>query len=178
MDDILVADEAQGLPSVTIETVYDEIVQLKDLFLRRLIDDKTKAQIVNDLTAKLDSLHLKPLCMDIALLLDRIYAHGGDDDFVSSIAEELLMAFQKYGLEAIQSCAMFNPDTQKAIGISENSNLEEGTVVAILRKGYRLNGVILRPEEVIIARETSIQQGELFSDELVSEDCEEAACPS
>lgn len=138
--------------------------QLTDLFRRRLLDDKAKAQAISALSAAADAQRLAPLCREFALLLDRIAAYRSDgadaQDFVASIGDEILAILAHYGFEPIASPKTFDPTTQRIVGISEKppegadgaAVALDNTVVAVQRAGYRLNGTVIRPEEVIVYR--------------------------
>ncbi|NEG90375.1 nucleotide exchange factor GrpE [Bifidobacterium aerophilum] len=138
--------------------------QLTDLFRRRLLDDKAKAQAIDALSAAADAQRLAPLCREFALLLDRLAAYRGDDadarDFVASIGDEILAILAHYGFEPIASPKTFDPTTQRIVGVSGKppkdvngaAGVPDNTVVAVRRAGYRLGGTVIRPEEVIVYR--------------------------
>lgn len=140
------------------------IDQLTDLFRRRLLDDKVKAQAVNALSAAADAQRLAPLCREFALLLDRLAAYRSEDkdaqDFVASIDDEILAILAHYGFEPIASQRTFDPAVQRIVGVSstaedarhEAAATPDNTVVAVQKTGYRLNGTVIRPEEVIVYR--------------------------
>jgi molecular chaperone GrpE len=46
----------------------------------------------------------------------------------------------------------FDAGEMHAIGIEETDQAAEGTVVAVLRRGYEWNGAVYRPAEVRVAR--------------------------
>lgn len=141
----------------------EEVAQLKDLFMRRLLDDKAKNRLIDELTERLDGLHLRPILAEIILLLDRIHEHAGDT-FSRSIADELMGIFDKYDFAEIATSPFFNPEYQKAVAVEEVSEVEDGTVLEIRRKGYMLNGLVVRPEEVVLAKQI-IPQPTLAKDE-------------
>lgn len=47
----------------------------------------------------------------------------------------------------------FNSETQQAMSVVESSEHPPGTVVTVMQKGYVLNGRLLRPALVMVARE-------------------------
>jgi molecular chaperone GrpE len=46
----------------------------------------------------------------------------------------------------------FDPEQHEAVGTAPAAGLPEGSVVAVARPGYALNGRLLRPAQVIVAR--------------------------
>jgi len=144
--------------------IYNEVVQLKDLFQRRLLDDKVKLQVINELTTKLDDLRLMPLCREIVLLLDRLEKNSDCSentslnmvDFITSIYEELLAIFGHYGLEQVETSLVYNYASQRIISTVQDDETPDMMVAKSLRRGYKLNGTLLRPEEVVIV----MNQGE------------------
>jgi len=46
----------------------------------------------------------------------------------------------------------FNSETQQAMGMAESSGHPPGTVVSVMQKGYVLNGRLLRPALVMVAK--------------------------
>lgn len=77
-----------------------------------------------------------------------------DDDKIKGllkIKEQILSALKKQGIEEIKSVGeKFNPDLHEAIEEIEVEGLETGAVVEELRKGYMMNGRVLRPAKVKI----------------------------
>lgn len=160
-----------NIQKITNEQIYDEIEQLKDLFLRRLMDDKVKSQVIAELIAKTDALRLEPLFKDFILLIDRVEA-ANVDDFALSIVDELLVIGERYGLEQIATAEVFSPSTQRAVESVEDRNRKNGDVLSVVRKGYTLNGVVIRPENVVIVmnrKEGSGQSRAAGSDEATTE---------
>jgi molecular chaperone GrpE len=140
--------------------IYNEIVQLKDLFQRRLLDDKVKSQIISELTRNLDDQRLVPLYKEIILLLDRIEANRGisidvdsdSSDFICSIHEELLVILSHYGLEQIETSPVYDYTSQKIISAVTDASMPDMMVIRSVRRGYMLNGSVLRPEEVVVTK--------------------------
>jgi molecular chaperone GrpE len=65
----------------------------------------------------------------------------------------LQAAFLKTGIREIEPAgARFDPEQHEAIAMQEPTTAEPGTVVQVVQKGYQLNGRLLRPARVIVAR--------------------------
>jgi molecular chaperone GrpE len=62
-------------------------------------------------------------------------------------------AADKYGLEEVNPEGQgFDPEYHQAMSTQEVAGKEPGTVVTVVQKGYLLNGRLLRPAMVIVAR--------------------------
>jgi molecular chaperone GrpE len=65
----------------------------------------------------------------------------------------LQAAFQKYGIQQIDPAgARFDPEQHEAMAMQESSSAEPDSVLQVVQKGYQLNGRLLRPARVIVAR--------------------------
>jgi molecular chaperone GrpE len=66
----------------------------------------------------------------------------------------LSKAFEKAGLVEIQPQGeTFNPELQEAMVAQPTAEHVPNTVLQVVQKGYQLNGRLLRPARVIVARE-------------------------
>ena len=146
-----------------IEKLTEEVSQLRDLFTRRLYEDKTKNQVCDTLTAQNASLNkqlegkqLESLFKELLLICDRIEAQEDSSDFLDSVHEEIIEVFARRDISPIEMpielLHQFNPQYQKAIEtVQATEECPHGTVVAIKRKGYFIQDRILRPAEVVVA---------------------------
>jgi molecular chaperone GrpE len=81
-------------------------------------------------------------------------ASAGDGDIeegVRLIHRQLSEALTKEGLTEVETHGAFDPHTQEAL-LSQPSEAEEGTVIQVLQKGYRLGDLVLRPARVVISQ--------------------------
>jgi molecular chaperone GrpE len=83
--------------------------------------------------------------------LERALAHQGDlDEGIRLVHRQFSDALAKEGLTEIPTEGKFDPHTQEAL-LSQPSEAEEGTVIDVLQKGYRLGDRVLRPARVVIS---------------------------
>ncbi len=62
-------------------------------------------------------------------------------------------AFEKSGLTVVDPRGdAFNPELHEAIATLESAEQPAGTVLEVVQKGYVLNGRLLRPARVVVAR--------------------------
>jgi molecular chaperone GrpE len=60
---------------------------------------------------------------------------------------------EKFGLKVIDPQGQaFNPEQHQAMGMQENADLPANTVMAVMQKGYEINGRLLRPAMVMVSR--------------------------
>lgn len=72
---------------------------------------------------------------------------------VQIIHQKLLALLQVHGVRPFDSVGTaFNHDRHEAVAMVEQSDLEPGTVVDELRRGYLWNDELLRPAQVRVAR--------------------------
>jgi molecular chaperone GrpE len=65
----------------------------------------------------------------------------------------LSKAFEKAGIEEIDPTGEpFNPEFHEAMAMQESANAPANSVLQTVQKGYRLNGRLVRPARVIVAR--------------------------
>lgn len=87
-------------------------------------------------------------------------AQGEDSDQISALkqgVELTLKSFvdclRKFNVEALDPVGEpFNPQFHQAMGMVESQTAEPDSVLAVMQKGYVLNGRVLRPAMVMIAR--------------------------
>jgi molecular chaperone GrpE len=72
---------------------------------------------------------------------------------VELVARELHAALKREGLEEIDTTGSFDPHVHEAL-LSHPSEAEEGAVVEVLQKGYRLGDRVLRPARVVVSQGT------------------------
>ena len=62
-------------------------------------------------------------------------------------------AFEKAGLQLVDPAGeAFNPEFHEAMATQPSADQPPGTVLAVVQKGYLLNGRLLRPARVLVSR--------------------------
>lgn len=60
---------------------------------------------------------------------------------------------EKHGVQVLDPVGEpFNPELHQAMSVQESAEVAPGTVVTVVQKGYVLNGRVLRPAMVIVAK--------------------------
>lgn len=127
-----------------------------DNIRKRMLREKDEAirfaasNVLSDLLPSLDNL-------DLALEHARGQAACKDLLVGVEMTRKLLLdALKKHGLEPVGEVGeMFDPAFHEAMGTSPDPNVDDGAVCAILNRGYKLNGRLLRPARVIVCKKQS-----------------------
>jgi molecular chaperone GrpE len=135
---------------------WDQILRLKAEF------ENTKKRLERD---KQDAIKYanEKLLLEILPIVDNLdramssLDEGHDPEKVKKglhIAQgELHEVLAEHGVEVVKSVGeAFDPNRHEAVGVVENDEKEEGTVLDEVQKGYLLNGRLIRPSKVRIAQ--------------------------
>ncbi|MEM0912102.1 MAG: nucleotide exchange factor GrpE [Pseudomonadota bacterium] len=67
--------------------------------------------------------------------------------------KSFLSTINKFGMEEIDPQGQpFNPEHHQAMSMQESADVAPNTVIAVMQKGYTLNGRLLRPAMVMVSR--------------------------
>jgi molecular chaperone GrpE len=72
------------------------------------------------------------------------------EEGVRLVHRELADALQREGLAEIETNGRFDPHVHEAL-LAQPSEAEEGSVIEVVQKGYRLGDHVLRPARVVVA---------------------------
>ncbi len=95
---------------------------------------------------------LLPVLDDLERALEAAAQHEEAklEEGVSLVHRELRDALTREGLEEIETDGVFDPHVHEAL-LSQPSQADEGAVIEVVQKGYRLGDRVLRPARVVIA---------------------------
>jgi molecular chaperone GrpE len=100
-------------------------------------------RLVKELLPVLDDL-------ERALAAAEEYEEAKLEDGVRLVHRELADALEREGLVEIETNGAFDPHVHEAL-LSQPSDAEEGSVLEVVQKGYRLGDRVLRPARVVVA---------------------------
>jgi len=153
-------------PEQEVQTEVDElsaVTQERDDYLDRL--QRLKAEFDNyrkraarDQEALVARAHerlvkeLLPVVDDLERALEAAEEHEEAklEDGVRLVHRALRDTLAKEGLEEIETNGKFDPHVHESL-LSQPSDAEEGSVIEVVQKGYRLGDRVLRPARVVIA---------------------------
>ena len=151
-------DEAGPTPKGSADA---EIAGLKDRLLRMAAEfdnykkrvskemDSSKAMGRADAVAK-----LLPTLDEFELAMEAFSSRGKEDEHMKGVAlvySNLLSTLRGMGLREIASDGKFDPYRHEIVLVQE-SGREDGSIIEVVRKGYMLNDIMLRPASVIVSR--------------------------
>jgi molecular chaperone GrpE len=95
---------------------------------------------------------LLPVLDDLERALEAAEQHEEAklEDGVRLVYRSLFQALRKQGLEEIETDGRFDPHVHEAL-LTQPSEAEEGSVIDVLQKGYRLGDRVLRPARVVVS---------------------------
>ena len=95
---------------------------------------------------------LLPVLDDLERALEAAAEHEEAklEEGVRLVHRELADVLAKEGLVEVATDGAFDPHTQEAL-LAQPSSEEEGTVIQVLQKGYKLGDLVLRPARVVVS---------------------------
>ncbi len=139
-----------------LEAERDEAIdQLKrvaadfDNFRKRAVREREELaafaneRLVKELLAVLDDL-------ERALVAAAEHEEAALEEGVRLVHRSLAQLLERQGLKEIDTEGQFDPHVHEAL-LSQPSEGDEGAVIDVLQKGYRLGDRVLRPARVIVA---------------------------
>ena len=147
----------------SVQQVTSERDDFKDRLLRKQAEfenfkkrtDRERAEFVRYASAELMREVLN-VVDSLELALNDAGSGDGDDQKVRQgfdlIYKQLVDSLKRFGLETIEAKGHpFDPNVHEAVSTEVSTDAPEGTVVAELRRGYLLQGKLLRPAMVTVA---------------------------
>ncbi|MEM0200895.1 MAG: nucleotide exchange factor GrpE [Candidatus Micrarchaeaceae archaeon] len=131
--------------------------ELKDRLLRLAAEfDNYKKRTVKDIENAKNfgkaefAIKILPILDEFELAIESMKLNNEGEKGVGMVFSNLLEVLKKEGLKEIDTKGKFDPYKHE-IMISKNNDQEEGTIIQVVRKGYTLNNMMLRPASVIIS---------------------------
>ena len=143
-----------------VSYIVDKVEDIESLITRRLLEDKAKNSLIEELKQYLiyrqdldKGEKFAPFMKQILQVIDRIESSEEKSDLLISIAEELLQILSMNGLQVIDNSGMIDPSMHEVVNtVAVTDEQSENKIVEVLQKGYLLNNRVLRPSKVIIAK--------------------------
>jgi molecular chaperone GrpE len=95
---------------------------------------------------------LLPILDDLERALEAVESHEEAklEDGVQLVYRQLEQLLEKEGLALVETDGKFDPHVHEAL-LTQPSDADEGSVIEVLQKGYRLGDRVLRPARVVVA---------------------------
>jgi molecular chaperone GrpE len=97
---------------------------------------------------------LLPVLDDLERALEAAASHEEAklEEGVKLVHRSFLALLERHGLSEIETNGAFDPHVHEALLAQPADDAEEGSVLQVLQKGYRLGDRVLRPARVIVAK--------------------------
>jgi molecular chaperone GrpE len=154
------ADELEG----KLTAAEAKIEEQKDSVLRAIANGENAKRRAEQEVDKARKFALEKFAGELLSVVDNLErATQSADTSVEAIKpllegieltqKSFMATFEKFGLELIDPQGeIFNPEKHQAMSMQENEELPPNTVMAVMQKGYSLNGRLLRPAMVMVSR--------------------------
>jgi molecular chaperone GrpE len=146
-----------------LEQRLEEVERERDEYLndlKRVAADfdnyrKRAARDQADLAARAHERLVKELLpvlddLERALVAASEHEEAKLEDGVRLVHRELVEALSREGLVEIDTSGRFDPHVHEAL-LSQPSDAEEGSILDVLQKGYKLGDRVVRPARVVVA---------------------------
>ena len=141
------------------ESGDERVAALEDRLLRTAADFdnykkralRERAEYVTHANERLVK-ELLPILDDLERALDAVGEHqeATVEEGVRLVHRSLASLLERNGVKQIDTVGKFDPHVHEAL-LSQPSDAEEGSVIDVVQKGYRLGDRVVRPARVVIA---------------------------
>ena len=154
-----VREEEEQSPEDRLQAVTAERDEYLDRLQRLAADfDNYRKRAARDQESLVARAHerlvkeLLPILDDLGRALEAAAKHEEAvlEEGVQLVHRALADLLAKEGLAEIETNGRFDPHVHEAL-LSQASEAEEGSVIQVLQKGYRLGDRVLRPARVVVA---------------------------
>lgn len=151
-------------PDDVVARLEEELTVARDAVLRAQADAQNVTRRAAQDVEKARKFALERFCGELLPVVDNLEraleTTTGDDDIVKPIAEGVQLtlksfqdALKKFQIEAVDPVGEpFDPQLHQAMSLVENKDVEPNTVIAVMQKGYTLNGRLVRPAMVMVSK--------------------------
>ena len=151
-----------------VTELAEELEAAKDAALRAQADAMNVQRRAEQEIEKARKFALERFCGDLLSVVDnleRALESSGDEQGSAALAEGVELTrkgfmdvLAKYGVDTVDPTGEpFDPETAQAMSMVEQPDAEPNSVVAVMQKGYVLNGRLLRPAMVMVAKAPSAE---------------------
>ena len=164
LEDEATVNEAEETPEDALVRLEEELVTARDDVLRAHADAQNVKRRAEQDVEKARKFALESFARELLAVVDNLEraleATAGQDEAVKPVTEgveltlkSFLDALRKFNVEAVDPQGEpFDPNLHQAMSMVDNAEVEPNTVVAVMQKGYTLNGRLVRPAMVMVSK--------------------------
>ena len=158
------AEGAEMSPEEEIARLQEEVAQARDTALRAQADAQNVKRRAEQDVERARKFALERFVGEVLPVVDNLEraleSASGGEEVVKPIAEGVQLTLKSF-LDALgkQNIEMvdpqgepFDPNLHQAMSMVENNEVEPNTVIAVMQKGYTLNGRLVRPAMVMVSK--------------------------
>ena len=161
------ADAVDGealTPEQQVEQLQAELDKLRDTALRASAEAQNVKRRADQEVEKARKYALERFCGELLPVVDNLEraleaARGEDGDLrpvvegVELTLKSFFDALKKFHIEPLDPAGEpFDPNLHQAMSMVENPDVEPNSVIAVMQKGYTLNGRLVRPAMVMVSK--------------------------
>ena len=163
LESVLAEEERTAIAKAErkLQSARKDLEDLKDRHLRKLAEfenmrkraEREKAEYFRTALAGFLS-DLLPVVDSFESALEHAPPEALQTDFgqgVALIQRQILELFKKYGVHEVDTSGPFDPNVHEAVATGSAQDAGKDAILEVLRKGYTLNGKLLRPAGVRVA---------------------------
>ena len=160
-------EEPELTPEQLLAQMQEEAEAARDAALRAQADAQNIKRRAEQDIERARKFALEQFTRELLPVADNLEraleSAAGDDEAIKPIAEgveltlkSLLDAMKKSNIEVVDPMGEpFDPNLHQAMSMVENNDVEPNSVIAVMQKGYTLNGRLVRPAMVMVSKSAS-----------------------
>ena len=144
------------------EKAQAELQEFRDRYMRTVAElDNVRKRAARDVEHA-HRFAVEKLAAELLPVLDSLelaVAHADTADAASLVAGQdatlklLTRAFEKFAIRSVDPVGEpFDPQRHEAMALRDSTTAEPDSILEVVQRGYELNGRLLRPARVIVAR--------------------------
>jgi molecular chaperone GrpE len=141
------------------DELADELARTEDRYRRALADlDNLRKRTAREIERRVEE-NREALLREWLEAVDSVERaigmtpEGPVRDGLHSVLNQMELILARHGVKRIgEPGEPFDPERHEAVGVDERGDVDDRTVVAVVRSGYIMGDRVLRPAQVIVSR--------------------------
>ena len=154
--------ESGKKPEDDLQKLTQELKEKNDKLLRSYADFQNyQKRIEKEIIIKDEDIKKKYFSelLDFSELLTKVKDDNNPKEGIESILKNLHNLFEREHITSIESIGKpFDHQYHHAVSTIEKDDCADGLIVEEIKKGYLMNGKIMRPSQVIVAKNRTIME--------------------